>query len=85
MLVNADFFDAVFVTVAVKTYMMDDFNENGGKRYFDGSREEEDTDGSESSDAAVMLHEYSKNCVDVDPSQLAVKAFVATESAVDLD
>ena len=84
MLVDADFFEAVFVTVAVSVYMMEVCNENGGSKYFDGSREDEVIDSCESLEAVVMLHENCKNCVDVDPSQLAVKAFVATENGVDL-
>ena len=85
VLVDADFFVAVFVTVAVSVYMMEVCNENGGSKYFDGSREEEVGDSSDPLEAVIMLHEYCKNCVDVDPSQFAVKAFVATESGVDLD
>ena len=85
MLVEADFFEAVFVTVAVSVYIIEVFSEYGGSRNFDGSREVEETDGDESVEDSVKLQVYSKNCVDVDPSQLAVKAFVATESGVDLD
>ena len=84
MLVDADFFEKVFVTVAVNVYIMEVCNENGGSKYFDGSREEEVIDSCEPLEAVVRLHEYCKNCVDVDPSQLAVKAFVATESGADL-
>ena len=85
MLVEADFLVAVFVTVAVSVYMMDVFKENGNNKNLDGSREEDESDGSASEEATVMPHEYSKNCVDVDPSQFAVKALVATDSVVDLD
>ena len=82
MLVVADFFEAVFVTVTVSVYMTEVFSENGGSKYFDGSREEDDSN--ESIDGADMLQEYCKNCVDVAPSQLAVKALVAIDSGVDL-
>jgi len=85
MIAEADFFDAVFVTVAVSVYMIDVLRENGDKRNLDGSREEDKTDGSASVEATAMLHEYSKNWVDEDPSQLAVKALVATDSGVDVD
>ena len=84
MLVDADFFEAVLVTVAVSVYIMEVFNENGASKNFDGSREDEVIDSCKPLEAVVMLHEYCKNCVDVDPSQLAVKAFVATDSGMDL-
>ena len=42
MLADADFLETVFVTVAVNVYMIEVFNENGGKRYLDGSREVEE-------------------------------------------
>ena len=85
MLVEADFLVAVFVTVAVSVYMIEVFSEYGGSKNFDGSREVEEADGDGSVEGAIKIHEYSKNCVEVDPSQLAVKAFVATDRAVDLD
>ena len=89
MLVDADFLEAVFVTVAVSVYMMDVVNENGGSRNFDGSREDDITDALDCWDpleeGAVMLQEYCKYWVEVEPSQLAVKAFVATDRADDLD
>ena len=90
MLAEDDFFSAVLVTVAVSVYMAEVVSENAGSRYFDGSLEEEATAtviacGGEPIEEAVMFHENCKDWVDVDPSQLAVKAFVATESGTALD
>ena len=85
MLVDADFFEAVLVTVAVSVYIMEVFNENGASKNFDGSREDDVITIVESAVVAdAIFHEYCKYWVEVDPSQFAVKAFVPTESGVDL-
>ena len=85
ILVDADFFDAVLVTVAVSVYIMEVFNENGASKYFEGSRDDDVITIVESAVVAdAIFHEYCKYWVEVDPSQFAVKAFVATESGIDL-
>ena len=87
MLADADFCDTVFVTVTASVYILEVFNEYGGNRNFDASRDCEEIVGGSvlvAFDESERRHEYWKNLVEVDPSQFAVKAFVATKSCCDL-
>ena len=83
MEVEVDFIDTVFVTVAVNVYVTDVCIENAGKTYFDGSREVDGMIANADPTGEIKLHEYCRNWVEADPSQLAVNAFVATERVED--
>ena len=80
---EVDFIDTVLVTVAVSVYVTDVCMENAGSTNCDGSREVDDITGDVDPAGVVMLHEYCRNWVEEDPSQLAVNAFVATERVED--
>lgn len=82
---EADLSDVVATTVTVNEYVNAVSRENGASMNFEGSRDDEAMDGEVNPPCVVRLHEYSNDCVDVEPSQSAMNALAPTNSVEDLD